>query len=194
MTSKARKFLELVDRGWPRRKALRKAGYRPGSPHSAASLACALLAGRYGEKPRGYEKLTPELQTVWQGLTQEEKTGLEALRPEDGTLESNLKTLGGFDPPRPKPPALPLPSPPPAPLPDQYVINEVVHQYGYVDPPPATECGLPMDFILGLQQTAYLDRPVEEGIWESGVFRSRDDLINEAYRARQDANPEPEGW
>jgi hypothetical protein len=45
--------------------------------------------------------------------------------------------------------------------------------------------GLPYDFIRGLQETAYQDSPVEEGIWspEHG-FQSRSDLLETAFRER----------
>jgi len=44
--------------------------------------------------------------------------------------------------------------------------------------------GLPYDFVLGLQQTAYQDQPVTEGITVDGKFSSREDLED---RARQNA-------
>jgi len=186
---KAECFYREIDKGVSRTLALKRAGYQPTTPASANSIAYALLQRRYGAKPTGYDRLTLELQAVWRGLSESDKTFLENLGKDDGTLESNLRTLAGLDPKPPTPPALPEPSPPPAPLPEP----EQVHQFGFIEPAPAFRfedepgnCGLPYDFVLGLQETAYMDKPVEEGIWDAEHgFRSRDDLEREVEKVRE---------
>jgi hypothetical protein len=55
--------------------------------------------------------------------------------------------------------------------------------------------GLPHDFLDGLAANAQNDEPVTRGEWtKEGGFISEDDRADMVFRARQKANPEPEGW
>jgi hypothetical protein len=55
--------------------------------------------------------------------------------------------------------------------------------------------GLPHAFLDGLAANAQNDEPVSRGEWtKEGGFISEDSRMDLIFKARQNANPEPEGW
>ncbi len=199
--SRKDRFYASIDQGYSRERSLRRAGFKPGNPHAAAVQASRLLADRYGKVPKGFHDLTERLKETWRALSNEDKASLSNLKPEDGTLADNLEEYTpeaaerrkrerkAKPAPKPTPPA-----PPPVPIPEpEPTWAFPIAGYGFIEPSSKRfediegNCGLPIDFILGLSETAYQDRPVENGLWVDGAFTSDSDRIDADFRARAEA-------
>jgi hypothetical protein len=198
MPTKPRKdrFYAEIDRGYSRAQALKRAGYQPSNPRVAASMAHRLLSERHGPIPKGFDRLPERLQAIWKSLSPDDRAGLENL-PRGETLKENLEVYANPKKHRQPPlPPLPQPTPPtpppvPTPEPEPHPWAFPIAGYGFIEPAskPFEEidgnCGLPFDFILGLSETAYQDRPVENGLWVDGNFTSDSDRIDQEFARRQ---------